>query len=137
MAAPTVAMSTRPQRDTSAWAWWERLSTDGGGEDASQPLQKEDFADPIGLAVGLFCTWALDTRRLLAFMAERVDVDRIVKMDVPPPPAEVMVVETDQATLEFPLSEIRTLIPNSCSICTDLTAELSTSPLRPGRPGRI
>jgi coenzyme F420 hydrogenase subunit beta len=77
------------------------------------------------LAIGLFCTWSLDTRRLSAFMADKVDVDCIHKMDIPPPPAEIMVVETDQARLEFPLSQIRALVPNSCSICPDLSAELS------------
>lgn len=127
MAAPTVAMVNKGQQQG-----YKRMGIVGTpcqltavAKIRANPLQKEEFADPIGLAIGLFCTWSLDTRRLLAFVTDKVDVDRIHKMDIPPPPAEIMVVETDQGRLEFALSQIRSLVPNSCSICPDLSAELS------------
>ncbi len=32
-------------------------------------------------------------------------------------------VKTGNSTTELPLSEVRTLIPNGCSVCPDMTAE--------------
>jgi len=127
MAAPTAAMVNKGQQQG-----YKRMGMVGTpcqmtavAKIRTNPLQKEHFEDPIGLAIGLFCTWSLDTRSLLAFLADKVDVDSIKKMDIPPPPAEIMVVETRRQRLEFPLSQIRALVPNSCSICPDMTSELS------------
>lgn len=89
----------------------------------ANPLEKDDFVDPVGLSIGLFCTWALDTRQLKTFLASKVDLDGIVKMDVPPPPAEVFVIRTGDNEIEIPLNEIRELIPRGCSVCPDMTAE--------------
>jgi coenzyme F420 hydrogenase subunit beta len=89
----------------------------------ANPTNRDDFTDPVSLTVGLFCTWALDTRNLIAFLSERVDVSRIRKTDIPPPPAEVFVVETDEERLEFPLDDIRPLVPGGCHICPDMTSE--------------
>ncbi len=87
------------------------------------PYQAEDFVDPVALVIGLFCTWALDTRKLVAFLSARVSVGEIKKMDIPPPPAEVFIVETKDERLEFPLDEIRSLVPDTCRICPDMTSE--------------
>jgi coenzyme F420 hydrogenase subunit beta len=89
----------------------------------ANPTHREDFADPVALTVGLFCTWAVDTRNLMAFLSERLDISRIQKMDIPPPPAEIFVVETDEERLEIPLDEIRPLVPGGCRICPDMTSE--------------
>ncbi|MBN1105403.1 MAG: Coenzyme F420 hydrogenase/dehydrogenase, beta subunit C-terminal domain, partial [Deltaproteobacteria bacterium] len=62
----------------------------------ANPLQREDFRDPVSLVVGLFCTWALDTRGLVSLLSGRVDAGKIRKMDIPPPPAEILVVETEE-----------------------------------------
>ncbi len=91
----------------------------------ANPLKKDGFIDPVGLSIGLFCTWALDTRRLKAFLASKVDLDSITGMDVPPPPAEIFVVKTGNSTVEIPLDEIRALVPRGCSVCPDMTAEWS------------
>ena len=87
------------------------------------PLEKEGFVDPVGLTIGLFCTWALDSRRLTEYLSTKVDVSKIKGMDVPPPPAEVFVVKTTDGTTEVPLDEIRALVPKGCSVCPDMTAE--------------
>ncbi len=87
------------------------------------PLEKSDFVDPIGLTVGLFCTWALDTRQLMDFLSTRVDLKTITGMDVPPPPAEVFIVKTGETVVEIPLDEIRELVPKGCGVCPDMTAE--------------
>ena len=89
----------------------------------ANPLDKPDFTDPVSLVVGLFCTWALDTRKLLGLLSSRLDLRRVKKMDIPPPPAEVLVIETDHEQVEIPLSEIRPIIPHGCTVCPDMTAE--------------
>ena len=91
----------------------------------TNPLGREEFTDPVALVVGLFCTWALDTRQLIAFLSERVDISRVRRMDIPPPPAEVLVLETGKERVEIPLNEIRPLIPKACHICPDMTSEWS------------
>jgi coenzyme F420 hydrogenase subunit beta len=91
----------------------------------SNPLEEKDFTDPVGLVVGLFCTWALDFRAFEAFIAERMDVDKITKLDIPPPPAEIMKVFTGDEKIEISLDEIRQLVPDTCSYCIDMTSEFS------------
>lgn len=89
----------------------------------SNLLKKETFVDTVALVVGLFCTWALDTRELLAFLSKKVDISRIRKTDIPPPPAEVFIVDTGDEIIEIPLEEIRPLVPNACHVCPDMTSE--------------
>lgn len=91
----------------------------------TNPLQMTDFADPVALTLGLFCTWALDFRQFTALFAEEIEGHTIEKVDIPPPPAEVMVIDTDRGRKEIPLSRIRPLIPPGCGICPDMTAEWS------------
>ena len=101
------------------------------------PLEQEDFTDPIALTIGLFCNWALDHRTLTAYLSERMNVSDITGMDIPPPPAEVLTVKTKEGEKRFPLKEVRHLIPNSCFICPDMTAEWSdvSVGMYEGRPG--
>jgi coenzyme F420 hydrogenase subunit beta len=87
------------------------------------PFRQEDFCDPIGLMVGLFCTWAIDTRGLIPLLSECVESACIMGMDMPPPPSEIMVIDTGEKKVEIPLDRIRPLIPRSCSICPDMTSE--------------
>jgi len=75
--------------------------------------------------VGLFCTWAVDFREFEAFISKRIDVSKITKVDIPPPPAEIMEVYTDNGKMEIALDEIRELVPDTCSYCVDMTAEFS------------
>ena len=92
----------------------------------SNPLEGNSFSDTIGLVVGLFCTWALDFHAFEAFLSQRIDVTTIKKIDIPPPPAEIMEVYTDdEGKTEYPLSEIRQLVPETCSYCIDMTSEFS------------
>jgi coenzyme F420 hydrogenase subunit beta len=92
----------------------------------SNPLGEKHFVDATGLIVGLFCTWALDFRRFDEYISEQVDIERITKMDIPPPPADIMEVHMENGEkMEIPLEEIRRLIPEGCSYCIDMTAEFS------------
>ena len=89
------------------------------------PLQKSPFQDPTALVIGLFCTWALDFRKFEAFLAERVPLKDIVKIDIPPPPASVLEVYLQEEKREFPLDEIRLLVPDTCGYCLDMTSEFA------------
>jgi coenzyme F420 hydrogenase subunit beta len=89
----------------------------------TNPLNREDFEDTVGLTVGLFCTWTLDARELVKYLSARMDVEKIKKLDIPPPPSEVLIVTTVDDKIRLPLSEIRPMVPRSCSICPDMTAE--------------
>lgn len=101
------------------------------------PLANEDFVDPVALAIGLFCNWSLDTRLLSGSLSEKLDIAAIRGMDIPPPPAGIMVFETDSGQVEIPLSEIKPLIPQSCFICPDMTSEFSdvSVGMFEGKPG--
>jgi coenzyme F420 hydrogenase subunit beta len=46
-------------------------------------------------------------------------------MDIPPPPANVMVLKTKDGDKEISLSEIKPLIPHTCFTCLDMTSELA------------
>lgn len=87
------------------------------------PLGRDDFFDPAALTVGLFCTWALDTRAFVEFLSQRLEPGAVRKMDIPPPPAEKMVLQTENGDIEIPLSRIRQLVPKGCLLCPDMTAE--------------
>jgi len=89
------------------------------------PLKKEPFQDPTALVIGLFCTWALDFRKFEAFLAERVPLKDIVKIDIPPPPACVLEVYLRDGKQVFPLDEIRPLVPDACTYCPDMTSEFA------------
>jgi coenzyme F420 hydrogenase subunit beta len=91
----------------------------------SNPMNDPSFKDPTALVVGLFCTWALDFRRFEAFLAEKMSLPEIVKIDIPPPPASVLEVYLKEGKREFPLDEIRSFVPEACAYCPDMTAEFA------------
>jgi coenzyme F420 hydrogenase subunit beta len=91
----------------------------------ANPTGNEEHRLPIKLTVGLFCNWALDTRGLIDSTAARLDPAGVRFMDIPPPPADAMRIDTAEGPVEIPLAEVRKLIPQSCFICPDLTAELA------------
>jgi len=139
IAAPTLAMLNQAAREGA-----RKLAVVGTpcqmtavAQMRMNPLKREDFEDPIALAVGVFCNWALDHRQLVAYLSERMDIAEITGMDIPPPPAEVLVVKTLDGEKQFSLKEIRRLIPHTCFICPDMTAEWSdvSVGMYEGRPG--
>lgn len=87
------------------------------------PMKVQDFVDPVALTIGIFCTWALDTRGFVGFIEKRAAGAGIRKMRIPPPPAGILAVETDNGNLEIPLDELREFVPEGCMLCPDMTAE--------------
>ncbi|MDZ7700023.1 MAG: Coenzyme F420 hydrogenase/dehydrogenase, beta subunit C-terminal domain [Deltaproteobacteria bacterium] len=84
--------------------------------------------DPVAVKIGLFCTWALDYRKLTAFLEKEGVKGPFLKFDIPPPPAEVFQVQTDAGWREFSLSDIRPYVQKGCGLCEDMTAERVTYP---------
>mgnify|MGYP001826467771 FL=1 len=103
----------------------------------SNPLKREEHNVPVALSVGLFCNWSVDTRQLIGLVGQRLKVSAIRGMDIPPPPAGIMTLETDNGRMEVALSEIKPLIPHTCYICLDMTAEFAdlSAGMFEGRPG--
>lgn len=91
----------------------------------SNPLKREDFKDTAELVIGLFCTWSLIPDKFESMLKSQGNAERIKKFDIPPPPAEVMIIEDDQGKREISLSEIRNITQNSCAYCHDMTAEFA------------
>jgi coenzyme F420 hydrogenase subunit beta len=91
----------------------------------SNPLGRSEYEVPVALTIGLFCNWSLDTRRLMSLLSQKMDTSNICKMDIPPPPADALLVETSNGQVKVSLSEIKPLIPRTCFICMDMTAELA------------
>jgi len=125
MAAPTLSVVNR-----GAIQGYERMGVVGTpcqltavAQMKSNPLNRENFKDPVALTVGLFCTWAIDTRQLMPLLAECIGDACIQGMDMPPPPSEIMVVDTGEGKVEIPLERIRTLVPKGCHVCPDMTSE--------------
>jgi len=71
--------------------------------------------------IGLFCTWALDYREFESLMKEVSFKPN--KFDIPPPPANVFVVQGKEERLEIPLEKLRPAIQTGCAICPDMTAQ--------------
>ena len=103
----------------------------------SNPFGKEEHVVPATLTIGLFCNWSLDTRLLTDHLSEKLDPAAIRKMDIPPPPANTMVLETDSGRVEVALSDIKPLIPHTCFICMDMTSEFAdlSVGMFEGKPG--
>ncbi len=76
------------------------------------------------LKIGLFCTWSLDYRSLREFLISK-GIDGADGFDIPPPPLQVFRIYRKNSHIDIPLDEIRPLIQKGCSICMDMTSELS------------
>lgn len=76
----------------------------------------------VKLLIGLFCTWALDYRRLSSYLKLMLFGERAFGYDIPPPPENVFKVYTGDGIKAFPLEEIRPLSLNACRFCDDLTS---------------
>lgn len=77
----------------------------------------------VSLKIGLFCTWALDYRKLRHYLKTMGVGGPIQKYDIPPPPAQVFEIQTEQGWQSFPLDELRPSIQEGCTLCRDMTAE--------------
>jgi coenzyme F420 hydrogenase subunit beta len=90
-----------------------------------QASKHENEAKKVRLVIGLFCTWALTYKGLYEFLKGKVDVSHIRRFDIPPPPANTFIVETETEIERFNLDEIRKFIRTTCNVCFDMTSEFA------------
>jgi coenzyme F420 hydrogenase subunit beta len=79
----------------------------------------------VKLVIGLFCTWALSYDRFYNFLKDKVDLPRVKKFDIPPPPANRFDVYMSKEVKSFSLNEVRDYRMSTCAYCTDMTAEFT------------
>ncbi len=131
IAAPTMAMFNQAalRGDENIGVVGTPCQIAGLANLRTNPLEFTDFKDPTGIAIGLFCTWALDGDDFLAYLkAENIDSDLISFMDIPPPPAEdaILTLENRQdmtrREVKIPLQDLRKLVLSGCAVCPDMTS---------------
>ena len=83
----------------------------------------KERSNRVVLKIGIFCTWALDYRKLEAFLKQRGVEGADLKFDIPPPPSEIFMVRSKAGRRDFDLADIRPLIQKGCALCRDMTAE--------------
>lgn len=88
--------------------------------------------DKLRLVIGLFCTWALSYPGFAHFL-EREALDHIVKYDVPPHPANVLLAYTEKERIGIPLDKVLPFVMPACHLCPDLTAEFADVSVGSGR----
>jgi coenzyme F420 hydrogenase subunit beta len=88
------------------------------------PQNRVDIAN-VKLVIGLFCTWALSPGGFHQFLHENLDLPRVIKFDIPPPPANRFEAYTSSGKISFPLDEIRKFIMPACTYCLDMTSEFA------------
>jgi coenzyme F420 hydrogenase subunit beta len=91
----------------------------------ASPLENGNQIEKLKLVVGVFCTWALRYRDFVEFLEEKTQLADITKVDIPPPPAEVLSVCSGNTCVGIPLDEVRRFVRPTCGLCLDLTAELA------------
>ena len=81
--------------------------------------------DNTRLVIGLFCTWALSQREFYRFLNENLNLPKVKKFDIPPPPANVFEVYTDAGKTQFSLDQVRGFAMPTCAYCMDMTSEFA------------
>ena len=89
------------------------------------PLGNKNHIEKLSLVIGLFCTWALSYKETVQFLKKDYPVDKIGKMDIPPPPANIFQLELPQGRKSISLDIIRKFVRPTCGVCLDMTAEFS------------
>ncbi len=79
----------------------------------------------VKLVIGLFCTWALSPNKFHRFLKEKLDLSKVKKFDIPPPPANRFDVYTTSDEISLPLDEIRQFTMPTCAYCLDMTSEFA------------
>jgi coenzyme F420 hydrogenase subunit beta len=88
-------------------------------------LKNEKLKHRIRFVAGLFCNWAFSSREFASFLAEKLDVNGPVRFHIPPPPANVLEIETGNGLKSVPLDEVRPLFQAACNECPDMTSEFA------------
>ncbi len=125
IAAPTVACLNRAANDghQNLGIVGTPCQMTGLATLRTNPLDLPDFQDITGMAIGLFCTWALDTKGFLDYLHQQgIDPSSVLSMEIPPPPAENVLLTLEKEVRTLPLDEIRKRVLPGCAVCPDMTA---------------
>jgi coenzyme F420-reducing hydrogenase beta subunit len=90
-----------------------------------QESPHDSGAGNVKLAIGLFCTWALTYSGLLSHIKDRLDPATVRRIDIPPPPANVITIHTDDGSVQLSLDDVRDAIRPACGTCFDMTSEFA------------
>jgi coenzyme F420 hydrogenase subunit beta len=90
----------------------------------TRSLSAQSNVSRVNLVIGLFCTWAL-SHSFRKVLAKRAPSSAIKRTDIPPPPASVFNVYTADMCVSMPLDEVRPFIPDACTLCWDMTSEMT------------
>jgi coenzyme F420 hydrogenase subunit beta len=82
-----------------------------------------DAEGQIALNVGLFCTWAVHQRGWRSLVSRYIGTSKIKRVEIPPPPANVMHISTNRKRHTLSLDEVRQFVRPGCKVCLDMTAE--------------
>ncbi|MGB6065085.1 MAG: Coenzyme F420 hydrogenase/dehydrogenase, beta subunit C-terminal domain [Desulfomonilaceae bacterium] len=88
-------------------------------------VRGQNVRERIRLIIGLFCNWSFSADEFASFISLRIGHKKITKFDVPPPPANEFIVETEDGETRIPLDELRPLIQSACQNCPDMTSEFA------------
>lgn len=121
--SPTVAEVNRVRREFSGRLGVVALPCQATALRKISELEGAEAPGTVALTIGLFCTWALTQRGWSALLGEEPDPDDVGRVDIPPPPAEVMEVELRGEKLALPLREVKEHVRPACRVCLDMTAE--------------
>jgi len=91
---------------------------------AAPPLNRVSI-DNVKLIIGLFCTWALSPDKFHRFLRENLDLTKVKKFDIPPPPANRFDAYEDSRKSSFPLEQVRKFVMPACAYCIDMTSEFA------------
>jgi len=95
------------------------------GKMKKTPPENRASIDNVKLSLGLFCTWALSPSDFHRFLKENLDLPRVTRFDIPPPPAKRFDAYTPKGKISFPLEKIRQYTMPTCAYCLDMTAEFA------------
>jgi coenzyme F420 hydrogenase subunit beta len=91
----------------------------------SQQPENRVSMDNVKLVFGLFCTWALSPDKFHRFLKDNLDLAKVKKFDIPPPPANRFDAYTLNDIISFPLEQIRKFTMPTCAYCLDMTSEFA------------
>lgn len=139
-----VAAPTLSSLNGGNWTGSERLGAVGLpcqvlalAKMSSSSHQRPSPVPEVRMIVGLFCTWALSYEGFRSYLQTRFPGRSVGSIDITPPPERLMVLKTNQGIEKIPVEEIRPFIRPTCSVCADMTSELSDISVGTveGRPG--
>jgi coenzyme F420 hydrogenase subunit beta len=77
----------------------------------------------IAVNIGLFCTWAMSQKGWRSLINETIGTAKVTRIDLPPPPANMMEVSTKKGVFNIPVGEAKQCVLPGCKVCLDMTAE--------------